>query len=77
MISIIPSASLCLSDFQFLPNELYCGFEAIAENIDEWRGNLFTRIKQYVSTISDLQSTANSAISSSDLNGRFFSSVSA
>ena len=31
----IPSASSCLSDFQFLPNDVYCGFEAIAENIDE------------------------------------------
>ena len=33
-----PSASSCLSDFQFLPNDVYCGFEAIAKNIDEWRG---------------------------------------
>ena len=56
---------------------MYCGFEAIAENIDEWRGNLVTRIKQYTSTISDLQSTANSAISSSNLNAISFSSVSA
>ena len=51
---------------------MYCGFEAIAENIDEWRGNLVTRIKQYGSMISDLQSTANSAISSSDLNAVLF-----
>ena len=54
---------------------MYCGFEAIAKNIDEWRGNLVTRIKQYMSTISDLQSTANSAISSSDLSACSFSSV--
>ena len=45
-LSTNPSASSCLSDFQFLPNEVYCGFEAIAENLDEWRGNLVTRIKQ-------------------------------
>ena len=45
-LSTMPSASSCLSDFQFLPNEVYCGFEAIAENLDEWRGNLVTRIKQ-------------------------------
>ena len=51
---------------------MYCGFEAIAENIDEWRGNLVTRIQQYGSMISDLQSTANSAISSSDLNAVLF-----
>ena len=56
---------------------MYCGFKAIAENIDEWKGNLVSRIKQYASTISDLQSTANSAIFSSDLNTRSFSSVSA
>ena len=74
-LSSNPSASSCLSDFQFLPNEVYCGFEAIAKNIDEWRGNLVTRIKQYMSTISDLQSTANSAISSSDLSACSFSSV--
>ena len=56
---------------------MYCGFKAIAENIDEWKGNLVSRIKQYASTISDLQSTANSAIFSSDLNALSFSSVSA
>ena len=76
-LSTIPSASSCLSDFQFLPNEVNCGFEAIAENIDEWRGNLVGRIKQYASTISDFQSTANSAFFSCDLNARSFSSVSA
>ena len=76
-LSTIPSASSCLSDFHFLPNDMYCGFEAITENIDEWKGNLVTRIKQYASWISDIQSTANTAISSSDLNARSFSSVSA
>ena len=75
-LSTIPSASSCLSDFQFLPNEVYCGFEAIAENIDEWRGKLVTRIKQYEFRITEIQLTANSAISSSDLNARSFSSVS-
>ena len=54
---------------------MYCRFEAIAENIDEWRGNLVGRIKQYASTISDLQSTTNSAIFNSDLNSLSFSSV--
>ena len=54
---------------------MYNGFKAIAENIDEWRGNLIGRIKQYASTISDLQSLANSAIYSSDLNAHSFSSV--
>ena len=43
--------------------------------MDEWRGNLVTRIKQYASRISDIQSTANTAISSSDLNAHSFSSV--
>ena len=56
---------------------MYNGFEAIAENIDGWRVNLIGRIKQYTSTISDLQSTANSATYSSDLNARSFSLVSA
>ena len=76
-LSTILSASLCLSDFQFLPNYVHCGFEAIAENIYELRGNLVTRIKQYASRIRDLQTTANSAISSSNLNVRSFLSVSA
>ena len=61
----------------FLPNKVYCGFKAIAENIDEWRGNLVGRIKQYASTIRYLQSPANYAIFSSDLNACSFSSVSA
>ena len=39
--------------------------------------HLVGRIKQYASTISDLQSNANSAIYSSDLNAHSFSSVSA
>ena len=56
---------------------MYCAFEAVAENIDEWRGSLVTRIKQYASRISDIQLTANRAMSSSDLNARSFSSVSA
>ena len=47
--------------------DVYIGFVAIAENIDEWRGNLVAGIKQYVSLISDIQSTVNTAISSSDL----------
>ena len=56
---------------------MYCGVETVAENIDEWRGNLVTRIKQYASRNSDIQLTANSAISSSDLNACSFSTVSA
>ena len=39
--------------------------------------HLVGRIKQYASTINDLQTTANSAIYSSDLNARSFSSLSA
>ena len=39
--------------------------------------NLVDRIKQYASTISDLQTTANYAIYSSNLNANSFSSVSA
>ena len=34
-ISNFPSASSCLSRFQFLPNDVYCGLEAKADNIDE------------------------------------------
>ena len=71
-LSIFPSVSSCLGHFQLQPNHVYNGFEAIAENIDKWRGNLIGRINQH-----DLQSTANSAIFSSDLKTRSFSSVSA
>ena len=56
---------------------MYNGFEAIADNIDAWRVNLVNRIKQYASTINDLQSSANSAIYSSNLNTRSVSNISA
>ena len=56
---------------------MYNGFEAIAENIDAWRVNLVTRIKQYASTINDLQSSTNSAIYTGDLNARSTSNISA
>ena len=49
----------------------------MADNIDVWRINLVSRIKQYTSTIDDLQSTVNSASYSSDLNGWSVSNVSA
>ena len=74
-LSTIPSASLCFSDFQHLPNDAYCAIEAVSENIDEWRGHLVTKIKQYATPISDIQLTASNVISSSDLNARSFSSV--
>ena len=32
-LSTIPYASLCLSDFQPLPNDVYCAIEAVFENI--------------------------------------------
>ena len=54
---------------------MYNGFEAIAENIDAWRVNLVTRIKQYASTINDLQSSTNSAIYTGDLNARSTSNI--
>ena len=73
--STIPSASSCLSDFQFLPNDVLCAFEAVSENIDEWRGYFVARIKQYASRISDIQLTSTSGISRSDLNACSFSSV--
>ena len=56
-LAIFPSVNL-----QFIPNYVYNGFEAIADNFDAWRVNLVNRIKQYTSTINDLQSSANSAI---------------
>ena len=55
-------------DLQFIPNDVYNGLEAIAGNIDAWRVNLVTRIKQYGSTISDLQSSTNSSIYAGNLN---------
>ena len=76
-LSTISYASSFLSDFQQLPKDVYCAFKAVSENIDESRGSLITRIKQYASRISDIQLTANSAMSSRDLNARSFSSVSA
>ena len=54
---------------------MYNGLEAIAENIDAWRVNLVTRIKQYASTINDLQSSTNSAIYTGDLNAQSTSNI--
>ena len=51
--------------------------EAVSENIDEWRGHLVTRLKQYATRVNDIQMTASNAISNSDLNAKTFSSVSA
>ena len=45
-LSTIPTALSSLSDFQNLPNETYCAIEAVAENVDEWRGHFVTRLKQ-------------------------------
>ena len=53
-LSTIPSASSCLSDFQQLPSDVYCAFEAVVENIDELRGSLVARINQYAARISDI-----------------------
>ena len=74
-LSVFPSVTSCLFYLQFLPNNVYNGFEAIADNIDAWRVNLIGKIKQYASTIIDLQTTVNTAIYSSDLNACSFSSV--
>ena len=52
--AVFPTIASCLIDRQFIPNDVYDGLEAIAENIDAWRVNLVTRIKQYTSTINDL-----------------------
>ena len=74
-LAVFPSVTSCLVDLQFIPNDIYNGLEAIADNIDAWRVNLVTRIKQFASTINDLQSSTNSAIYTSDLNGRSVSNV--
>ena len=71
-LAVFPS---CLVDLQFIPNDVYNGLEAIADNIYAWRVNLVNRIKQYASTINYLQSSTNSAIYTSDLNGRSVSNV--
>ena len=55
-LAVFPTIASCLIDHQFIPNDVYNGLEAIAECIDAWRVNLVTRIKQYASTINDLQS---------------------
>ena len=43
-LAVFPSIASCLVDLQFIPN----GLEAIADNIDAWRVNLVTRIKQTI-----------------------------
>ena len=76
-LAVFPIVASCLLDRQFIPNDVYNGLEAIAENIDAWRVNLVTRIKQYASTINDLQSSTNSAIYTGNLNAQSTSNISA
>ena len=76
-LAVFPSVSSCLVDLQFILNDVYNGLKAIADNIDEWRVNLVNRIKQYASTINDLQSSTNSTIYSSNLNAWSVSNISA
>ena len=49
----------------------------MSENIDEWRGHLVMRLKQYATKVNDIHLSANNVISKSDLNACPFSSVSA
>ena len=74
-LAVFPSVASCLVDLQFIPNDVYNGLEAIAENIDAWRVNLVTRIKHCASTINDLQSSRNSAVYTSDLNAWSVSNI--
>ena len=67
-IADFPSATSCLASLQFLPNDVYNSLQAFPENIDAWRVNLVTRIKLFGSTISDLQSSTNSAVYACNLN---------
>ena len=67
-IADFSSVTSCLAGLQFLPNDVYNGLQAFAENIDAWRINLVTRIKLYGSTISVLQSSTNAAVYACDLN---------
>ena len=76
-LAVFPSVTSCRIYCQFIPNDVYVGLEAIAENIDAWSMNLVTRIKQYASTINDLQSSTNSAIYTGNLNAQSTSNISA
>ena len=76
-LTVFPSVISCLVDLQFIPNDVYNSLEAIADNIDAWRVNLVNRIKQYASTINDLQSSTNSTIYTRDLKTRSVSNISA
>ena len=76
-LSTIPSAVSSLSDFLYLPNEIYSAIEAVTENVVNWRGHLVSRLKQYAIRINDIQMTNSNAIASGDINAQSFSSVSA
>ena len=67
-IADFPPVASCLANLQLLPNDVYNGLQAFAENIDAWRTNLVTRIKLYGSTITDLQSSTNAAVYACNLN---------
>ena len=75
-IADFPSVTSCLASLQFLPNDVYNGLQAFAENIDGWRTNLVTRIKLYSSTIADLQSSTNATSYACDLNAPTNSNIS-
>ena len=58
-IADFPTATSCLNNLQLTPSEFNNGHQVVAENIDSWRANLVIRIKLYISTIADLQTSSN------------------
>ena len=76
-IADFPTVTSCLTNLPLLPNEVQNGLQVVAENIDAWRTNLITRIKQYSSTIADLQTSSNATSYACDLNARSNSTISA
>ena len=60
-----------------MPNETYSTIEAIAENVDEWRGCLVSKLKQYATRVNYIQMTVSNVMANSDINAQSFSSVSA
>ena len=75
-IADFPSVTSCLANLQLLPNDVYNGLQAFAENIDGWRTNLITRIKLYSSTIAEIQSSTNATSYACNLNARLNSNIS-
>ena len=74
----IPSVSTTVKAFEhLLLDNNYAAFENKADNIDDWRNQVVTRLNIYAAKVNNIQNIANTVVFNSDATYQSFSSVSA